>query len=156
MRQFTGPLSPPVQKKSFRAVFDQAGMTLIEIMIVLAIVGGLMAVLGSRFIGQLEKSRVSNVKIQIKEISKQLDMYNTECSNYPTTEQGLQALIQSPGEDACPNWGPEPYLKKEPKDPWNRTFIYESDGTSFTLKSLGKDKKEGGEGYDKDISSEEI
>jgi general secretion pathway protein G len=130
-------------------------MTLIEIMVVIAIIGGLMAVLGTKVIGKLEKSRVSNAKIQMKEIQKQLDLYNTDCGNYPTTEQGLQALMQSPG-DACANWGPEPYIAKEPKDPWNRPFIYESDGSTVSLKSLGKDRKEGGDGNDKDINLEEI
>ena len=131
---------------------DQAGMTLIEIMLVLAILGGLITVLGSQVMGYLEKSRVDNAKIQLREIGKALDMYNMGCGSYPTTDQGLAALQKSPGEEACPNWGPEPYVKKEPKDPWNRPLVYESaDGSEFTLKSLGKDKKEGGEEYNKDI-----
>lgn len=138
------------------AKLNEAGMTLIEIMIVLAIIGTLMAVLGQTVMGRLEKSRVSNAKIQIRELQKQLDLYNTDCGSYPTTDLGLNALLTSPG-DACPNWGPEPYAKKGSlKDPWGGEFIYESDGSTIqVLKSLGKDKKEGGDSYGTDISLEE-
>jgi general secretion pathway protein G len=141
-------------KSKNRFSLNQAGMTLMEIMIVLAILGGLMAVLGSTVAGKLQKSRLSQAKIQMKEIEKQLEIYNSDCGSYPTTEQGLAALTKSPGADACPNWGPEPYVKSEKnlKDPWGSEFIYESDGTSIgAMKSLGKDKKEGGDGYDADI-----
>ncbi len=136
--------------------FNQVGMTLIEIMIVIAIIGGLMAVLGSTAMESLNKSRVQNAKIQMKEIGKQLDMYYADCSSYPTTDQTLNALMQNPGNDVCPNWGPNPYLKKIPKDPWGTNFIYESDGATYNLKSLGRNKKEGGDGYDKDLSSAEL
>src|SRR3954462_6639202 len=91
---------------------NDVGMTLIEIMIVLAIIGTLMAVLGTGVVKQLDKSRVKNAKIQIREVQKQLGLYNTDCGQYPTTEQGLDALIKSPGEE-CPNWGPDPYMKKK-------------------------------------------
>lgn len=139
-----------------RRFLNDAGMTLIEIMIVIAIIGGLMAILGTRIMGRLEKSRVDSAKIQIRQISSFLQMYNTDCSTYPSTEQGLQALRENPGADVCPNWGPEPYMPKEQKDPWNHVFVYESDGANYTLKSLGRDGKEGGDAYNKDISSDEL
>ena len=144
---------PSILSRSLRS---QVGMTLIEIMIVIAIIAGLMAVLGSSASTFLKKSKVENAKIQIKEISKQLEAYNLSCNSYPTTDQGLKALVANPGAEACPNWGPEPYYKKEPRDPWNNGFVYESDGAKYVLKSLGANKKEGGDGYDKDISSEEL
>lgn len=134
---------------------NERGMTLIEIMIVLAIIGGLMAVLGTSAVTYLNNSKVSTAKIQMKEISKSLEAYNLSCNSYPTTDEGLKALTASPGE-SCPNWGPEPYMKKEPKDPWGRPYIYESDGGTFTIISTGKDRKPGGEKYDKDITSAEI
>lgn len=134
---------------------NQFGFTLIEIMIVLVILGGLMAILGKNVIDKLDKSRQKEAYIQIKELAKQLDTYNLDCNQYPTTDQGLQALITNPGSEACPSWGPEAYLKSIPKDPWGMTFVYESDGAKFTLKSYGKDKKPGGSGYAKDISSED-
>ncbi len=124
-------------------------------MIVLVILGGLMAILGKNVIDKLDKSRQKEAYIQIKELAKQLDTYNLDCNQYPTTDQGLQALISNPGSEACPNWGPEAYLKSIPKDPWGVPFVYESDGAKFTLKSYGKDKKPGGSGYAKDISSED-
>jgi general secretion pathway protein G len=135
---------------------NERGMTLIEIMIVIAIIAGLMAVLGSTANNYLQKSRVENAKIQIKELSKQLEAFNLDCSTYPTTDQGLKALIQNPGPDVCANWGPNPYIKKEPRDPWGKPFIYESDGATFTLISLGRDGKEGGDGYAKDLNSQEL
>jgi general secretion pathway protein G len=134
---------------------NERGMTLIEIMIVLVIIGGLMAVLGTGAVRFLNSSKVDTAKIQIKEISKSLEAYNLTCNSYPTTDEGLKALTANPGE-SCPNWGPEPYMKKEPKDPWGRPYVYESDGGSFTLMSMGKDRKPGGEGYDKDISSADL
>ena len=139
-----------------RFALNQAGMTLIEIMIVLAIVGGLLTVLGQNVMGRFDKARVNNTKIHMKELQKQLDLYNSDCGAYPTTDQGLAALTKSPGEDACPNWGPDPYIKKAPKDQWNRDYIYESDGSTVSLKSLGKDGKEGGDSFAADISLEEL
>ncbi|MCM2280628.1 MAG: type II secretion system major pseudopilin GspG [Bdellovibrionaceae bacterium] len=139
----------------FSRRLNQAGMTLIEIMIVLAIVGGLMAVLGNNIMDRLKKSRVNTTQIHMKEIQKQLDMYNADCGSYPTTEQGLDALVKAPG-DSCPNWGPEPYMKKEPKDAWGKEYIYESDGATVSLKSLGADKREGGDNHDKDLLLEDI
>lgn len=135
---------------------DEAGMTLIEIMIVIAIIAGLMAVLGTSANSYLQKSRVENAKIQMKEIGNQLEGYNLACNMYPTEEQGLQALVTSPGDEACPNWGPEPYMKKLPKDPWGKPFIYMSDGSTYELRSLGRDGKEGGSGYEKDLSSADL
>jgi general secretion pathway protein G len=137
-------------------ITEQAGMTLIEIMIVIAIIAGLMAVLGTSAVKYLNNAHVQTARIQIKEVSKEIEAYNLSCNSYPTTDQGLQALVTSPGQDVCPNWGPEPYLKKIPKDPWGTPFIYESDGANYELRSLGRDRKEGGEGYDKDISSKDL
>jgi general secretion pathway protein G len=133
---------------------NQRGMTLIEIMIVIAIIAGLMAVLGTSANTYLQRSRVENAKIQMREIGKQLEAYNLTCNQYPTTDQGLAALVSNPGD--CSNWGPEPYIRKEPKDPWGKPFLYESDGATYAIRSLGRDRKEGGDGYDKDLSTEEL
>lgn len=135
---------------------NEAGMTLIEIMIVIAIIAGLMAVLGTNVMKSFNQSRVANTKISMQEVKKQLDQYNLNCGSYPSTDQGLMALVKDPGKEACPNWG-EAYIKeKQLKDQWNRVFIYESDGQKVTLRSLGADGKEGGEGYNADISSDDL
>lgn len=136
-----------------RFKLNSRGMTLIEIMVVLLIIGGLAAVLGQTVFKNLSNSEVKQTKIQFKEVSKQLEMFSADCGHYPSTEQGLQALVQDPGKDVCPNWGPEAYLKDIPKDAWKKPLIYESDGTSFVLKSLGKDRKDGGSGAAKDLLS---
>ena len=129
---------------------NQRGFSLVEIMIVLAIIGIIVG-LASSGINYFEKAKVKEAKVKIKQISDALEMYYTDCSIYPTTDQNLDALVEAPSD--CEEWGPEPYLKKVPKDPWKRAYIYESDGSDYEIKSLGKDRKEGGEGLGKDISS---
>lgn len=131
---------------------SQSGMTLIEIMIVLIIVGGLMAILGQNVIGRLFQANRKQAEIQIKEIGKQLDMFYADCGFYP---ESINALVEKASD--CANWGPEPYLKKAPKDPWGSEFIYERKSRSdYTLQSLGADGNEGGTGNDEDISSENL
>ncbi len=133
---------------------SEAGMTLIEIMIVLVIIATMGTVIITQVKKQFDKARVNQAKILIAEVGKNLDQYNLDCGAYPSSEQGLNALLQSPG--SCANWGPEPYLKKMPKDPWGHELIYSSDGTKYTVKSLGQDGKEGGDGLAKDISSDDL
>lgn len=128
------------------------GMTLIEIIIVVTILASLAAILGTRVTGARRKARVNEAKIQIAELMKNLDMYFTDCGHYPPTDAGLAALAPG-GESTCQNWGPEPYVKKVPVDPWGTPFVYYLENGSVTIVSLGEDKKEGGTGYDKDISS---
>lgn len=136
---------------------NERGMTLVEIMIVLVILGGLASVLASVVVGRLRSARIRQAKLQISEIGKLLDQFNAECNFYPTTEQGLEALVHAPTQEpTCANWGPDPYIKKTPKDPWGHPFIYENQGGSYVLKSLGSDNREGGAGESADISSENL
>lgn len=138
-----------------RSIRSQSGMTLIEIMIVLIIIGGLAAILGQRVIGQLGKANRQQAIIQIKEIGKQLDMFYADCGFYPGTDAGLKALVEAPSD--CSNWGPEAYMKNVPKDPWKNEYIYEQKSrSSYLLMSLGADGAEGGKGNDEDISSENL
>ena len=132
--------------------FDQKGMTMMEIMIVLVIVGGLIAIVAPNVVQRLTSGRIDTAKIQIKELGKQLDLFYMDCHSYP---DDLQSLIKAPGD--CPAWGPTPYINKLPTDPWNQEYIYELDGSSnYVLKSTGADKREGGTGNDKDISSADL
>ncbi len=133
---------------------NQAGMTLIEIVIVLAIIVGMVSLFSGTIFDTFGKSRVSTVKIQFSEISKALDRYNLDCNSYPTTEEGLISLVESSAR--CKNWGPKPYMKKQLlNDPWGNEIIYERTSSSdFILISLGADGNEGGEGLDADIRSD--
>lgn len=132
---------------------NNKGMTLLEIMIVLVILGGLIAILATQVQGRLKKAKMNQAKIQIAEYSKAFDLYYTDCNRFPSTDEGLNALLQAPS--SCSNWGPDPYLKKLAKDPWGNDFQYESQGNSFVLRSLGSDGREGGTGDAVDISSDQ-
>jgi general secretion pathway protein G len=132
---------------------NEKGMTLLEIMIVLVILGGLIAILATQVQGSLKKAKMKQAKIQISEMGKALDMYFTDCNQYPSTEEGLGALITAPS--SCTNWGPDPYIKKLNKDPWGGDFVYESTGNNYILKSYGSDHREGGTGDAADVSSDQ-
>lgn len=124
---------------------NRRGMSLVEIMIVLAIIGSLMALLAPRVMGSLDKSKVKETNIKMGQLANSLSMYYTDCGKYP---ESLEGLVK---EDAnCTNWGPEAYYKGSLKDSWNNEFVYEGGG-EFTLKSLGKDGGEGGSGFGKDL-----
>jgi general secretion pathway protein G len=136
---------------------NKRGFSLVEIMIVVAIIGLLVSTMGSRIFGGLDKAKVQNAKVMMRKFADALEMYSTDCNTYPTTEQGLEALVAEPqGQPACDSWGPVSYMKKIPKDPWGRPYIYESDGMEFNIISLGKDKREGGEGFAADIEFKDL
>ena len=130
---------------------NKKGMTLIEIMIVMIILAGLMAFLGKNVMTTFLSSKVKTTKIAMGEVIKSLDQYYADCNTYPTS---LESLSTKPSD--CPNWGPEPYLRKQILDSWNKEFIYEPQGTSFILKSLGADGREGGDGSNEDITSDKL
>jgi general secretion pathway protein G len=130
------------------------GMTLIEILVVLTLIGIVMGIIGSNYLQKGEQAKVKAAKIEIDQIGQVLDLYKLETGRYPTTQEGLQALIQAP--PGVSNWS-GPYWKKAtvPKDPWNHEYKYSSPGASapYEILSLGADGQEGGEGPNKDISS---
>lgn len=136
----------------------EAGMTLIEMLIVITLIGIVMGLVGLNVTKRLDEGKVSTTKIQIKQLGVALDDFRRVCGFYPTTEQGLDALIRQPSGRECKGYDPEGFLKakKVPNDAWNNPFIYLSDGNKLSIKSLGQDKAEGGEGVAKDISSEEL
>ena len=135
----------------------QRGMTLIEIMMVVVIIGILVAVIVPNVIGYDDEARVTAQQVEIRTIGNALDMYRLQNGHYPSTDQGLEALIEKPsGMPEPKSWGPDPYLRKYPLDQWDNEYVYVSQGRSYELKSLGADGAEGGEGVDADLSSRDI
>jgi general secretion pathway protein G len=130
------------------------GMTLIEILVVLVLIGVVLGIVGGNFIGKGEKAKADAAKIEIGQISQTLDLYKLEIGRYPTTQEGLQALIAAPA--GVTNWN-GPYWKRStvPKDPWGNEYKYVSPAQNapYEIISLGADGKEGGEGPNKDLSS---
>lgn len=139
--------------KSKQVARQANGFTLIELLVVLVILGLLAGVAGPRIIGYLGKSRTDTAKLQIGEFGGSLDLFKLETGRYPTTQEGLQALVQQP--PGLAGWN-GPYLRSKtlPKDPWNNDYRYVSPGQHgpFDISSLGADNKEGGEGEDKDVN----
>ena len=134
----------------------QAGFTLIEIMVVVVILGILGALIVPNILGRTEETRITAAKSDIRAIGNALNLYRLDNFNYPSTDQGLDALSTKPsGFPEAKNWNPEGYLPKTPKDPWGNDYIYISPGNNgpYDLYSHGADGKEGGEGPDRDILS---
>ena len=128
------------------------GFTLIEIMVVVVIIGLLATLIVPNVIGQGDAARVTAAQIDIRAIGNALDLYRLNNSHYPSTEQGLEALVNRPAGFPEPrSWGPEPYLKKLPTDPWGTEFVYINDGLNYELYSFGADGQEGGDNLMADI-----
>lgn len=133
------------------------GWTFIETLIVMAIVLILTAAVGISSVKQIDKAKLVTAKSQIETFSLALDSYYMDNGMYPSEEQGLDALWKKPNSSPEPSFWNGPYISKAvPKDPWGNEYLYlvpGENGLSFTVKSLGKDGIEGGEGNDADISS---
>ena len=137
---------------------NNKGMTLLEVIAVVAIIAGIYATMVTVIFPRMEKSKIDQAKILISRIAEAVDTFYLDCSFYPSTADGLSALVLAP--ELCESWGPDPYLKngKIPKDPWKNDFIYSLDENTgkYEIISLGQGGKEGGEGYSEDISSQDL
>lgn len=130
-----------------------SGFTLLELLVVVAIIGLLAGYVGPKYFGQIGKAEVKAARAQIDGLEKALDAYRLDVGRYPTTEQGLNALVVQPGGVA--KWQ-GPYLKKAlPPDPWGKPYVYKSPGAhgEFDLSSYGRDGAPGGSGEDADITN---
>lgn len=132
------------------------GFTLIEMIVVLAIIAVVAVMIVPNVIGRPDQARVTVAKTDLRTISAALKVYRLDNGDYPTTEQGLAALVRRPTVAPQPaNWSSEGYLPDEPLDPWGKPYAYRSPGENggFDLLSLGKDGQPGGEKLDADLSS---
>lgn len=131
---------------------NKKGFTLIELLVVMVIIGLLAALVGPRLFPQLGKGKQSAAKAQIELIGQSLDQFRLDTGRYPTTQEGLNALVTNPGVD---KWD-GPYLKKGlPNDPWSRPYQYLCPGShgEYDLFSYGRDGVPGGEKEDKDVTN---
>ncbi len=144
--------SPRTCSRSQRPLIRRRGFTLVELLVVLAILGLLVGLVGPQVMKTLGSSKTKTARIQLEDLSAALDIYRLEVGRYPTTNDGLQALVENTA--GTPNWN-GPYLKKNqvPNDPWGFDYGYRSPGEhgSFDIWSLGADNRDGGEGENQDI-----
>ena len=133
-----------------------SGFTLIEIMVVIVILGILAALIVPKVMGRPDEARVIAAKQDIASLLQALKLYRLDNINYPTTDQGLQALVTKPTSGPIPpNWKPGGYIDRLPKDPWKNDYQYLNPGVhgEIDLFSLGADGAPGGEGNNADIGS---
>jgi general secretion pathway protein G len=134
----------------------EGGFTLLEILVVVVILGILASIIVPKIMRRPEEARRTKAIIDIKAIETALNLYRLDSGVYPSTEQGLEALVEKPTTGVIPrNWKEEGYLDKVPKDPWGTPYVYLSPGIhkEFDLVSYGVDGVEGGEGKDADIEN---
>jgi len=131
---------------------DKHGFTLIELLVVMVILGLLAAIVGPNLFGKVGKGKQSAARTQIEMFGQALDSFRLDTGRYPTTSEGLEALVTNPSVEGWDG----PYLKKGvPKDPWNKPYQYQAPGThgDYDLLTYGADGAQGGEGENKDVVS---
>ena len=127
------------------------GFSLIELLIVIVILGGLVAVVAPGLMDSADQAKRDTVCLKMNDLQKRLDMFSLDNGSYPDTEEGFEALLSNPDAEKYPNYRAKPYLKKLPKDSWKTPFVYIKKGDDVEIISFGADRKEGGEDNGKDI-----
>lgn len=142
--------------RSNQRLTRQPGFTLIEVMVVVVILGILAAVAVPRIMDNPDKARAAKARQDVRAIEAALDMYRLDNYHYPSTQQGLEALVRQPsGEPPARNWKEGGYLRSVPKDPWGNDYLYLSPGSKSDIDvySLGADGRPGGDGANADIGN---
>lgn len=129
----------------------RAGFSLIELLIVIVILAGLVAVVAPGLMDSADQAKRDTVCLKMHDLKKRLDMFKLDNGVYPDTEEGFEALTSNPDVDKYPNYRAKPYLKKLPKDSWKTPFVYLNKGSEVEIISFAADRKEGGEESDSDI-----
>jgi len=147
-------------KKRNRKFTNNKGFSLMEILLVIALLSVVVTLLARNIFPQFSKGKIQAARIQMKQIEGDLDRYRLDCNRYPTTAQGLKALTEEPAiAPLCPNYDPAGYISAKSqsvalKDPWGYEFKYTcEDGINYEITSLGQDNKPGGDGENADFSS---
>lgn len=144
----------PVQKRTCRSRRSRHGFTLLELLVVILIIGLLTGIVGPRFMSQISRSEATAAKAQIDAFEKALEAYRIDTGRYPSSSQGLQALVNRPADEA--RWR-GPYLKDQiPADPWGTPYEYRQPGRTgkeYDILSLGRDRTPGGSDDDADVTN---
>ena len=129
----------------------RAGFSLIELLIVIVILGGLVAVVAPGLMDSADQAKRDTVCLKMNDLKKRFDMFSLDNGSYPDTEEGFEALLSNPDPEKYPGYRAKPYLKKMPKDSWRTPFVYIKNGDDIEIISFASDRKEGGEENGKDI-----
>jgi general secretion pathway protein G len=129
----------------------RAGFSLIELLIVIVILGGLMAVVAPGLMDSQRKATRNTMCLSMKSLAGRFEQFELDNGTLPDTEEGVQALLSNPDADKYPNYPVVPYLKKPKKDAWNTPFVFVKKGSDIEIISFAADRKEGGEEWNKDI-----
>lgn len=130
----------------------QSGFTLIEIMVVVVIIGILASVVVPRIMDNPDKARAAKAKNDIRALESAMDLYRLDNFTYPSTDEGLDALVTAPSSSPA-NWKQGGYIKKLNNDPWGNDYLYDNEDGNIVIYTYGADGGEGGEGPNKDIST---
>ena len=138
-----------------RVQMRQRGFTLIEIMVVVIIIGLLAAIVAPQVISRVDDAQIEKARADVRNIETALKFYRLDNFAYPTTEQGIDALVTKPNDPSIRNWKDGGYLDRVPKDPWGNTYLYLNPGNNreIDIYTLGRDGRPGGEGIDADLGN---
>ena len=133
----------------------ERGFTLIEIMVVVIIIGLLAAIVAPQVIGRVDDAQIEKARADIRNIDSAMKFYRLDNFAYPTSEQGIEALVNKPNDPSVRNWKEGGYLDRLPKDPWGNPYLYLNPGNNgeIDIYTLGRDGRPGGEGVDADIGN---